>query len=174
MKEIKLIITGNMGAGKTTLISSISDIPPVRTEVPISGEGARGDKTTTTVALDYGALTLGKDRKLLIFGTPGQRRYDFMCKILARGALGIVVLIDHASKEPADDLGYYLDLFRDTITEASAVIGITHVDEKPKLPMQPYYDVLEQRGLGLPVFSVDARKRTDTVMMLEALLATLH
>ena len=117
VKDIKLIVTGSMGAGKTTVVSTISDIPPIRTDVPISSDKARGDKTTTTVALDYGSLTLDKERRLLIFGTPGQRRYDFMCKILARGALGVVILIDHACEDPVDDLRYYLDLFRDTIED---------------------------------------------------------
>jgi uncharacterized protein len=174
LREIKLIVTGSMGAGKTTVIAAISDIPPVRTDVPISGEGARGDKTTTTVALDYGALRLDKERRLLIFGTPGQRRYDFMCKILARGALGIVILIDHAGGAPAEDLGYYLDLFAETIAESSAVIGVTHTDERPATSLQPYYDVLAERDLALPVFTIDARRRDDIVMMLEALLATIH
>ena len=172
MREIKLIVTGSMGAGKTTVIAAISDIPPVRTDVPISGEGARGDKTTTTVALDYGALRLDKDRRLLIFGTPGQRRYDFMCKILARGALGVVILIDHACEDPVDDLRYYLDLFRDTIEDSTAVVGVTHTDEKPDAPLQPYYDLLSERDMPLPVFSIDARRHDHIIMMLEALLET--
>jgi hypothetical protein len=163
-----------MGAGKTTVVGAISDIPPVCTDVPITGDGARGDKTMTTVALDYGALRLDGDRRLLIFGTPGQRRYDFMCRILARGALGIVILIDHAGQDPAEDLSYYLDLFAETIAESSAVIGVTHTDERPATTLQPYYDVLATRDLALPVFTIDARRREDIVMMLEALLATIH
>ena len=172
MKDIKLIVTGSMGAGKTTVVSTISDIPPIRTDVPISSDKARGDKTTTTVALDYGSLTLDKERRLLIFGTPGQRRYDFMCKILARGALGVVILIDHACKDPVDDLRYYLDLFRDTIEDSTAVVGVTHTDEKPDAPLQPYYDLLAERDMPLPVFSIDARRHDHIIMMLEALLAT--
>ena len=172
VKDIKLIVTGSMGAGKTTVVSTISDIPPIRTDVPISSDKARGDKTTTTVALDYGSLTLDKERRLLIFGTPGQRRYDFMCKILARGALGVVILIDHACEDPVDDLRYYLDLFRDTIEDSTAVVGVTHTDEKPDAPLQPYYDLLAERDMPLPVFSIDARRHDHIIMMLEALLAT--
>ena len=172
MKDIKLIITGSMGAGKTTVVSTISDIPPIRTDVPVSADKVRGDKTTTTVALDYGSLTLDKERRLLIFGTPGQRRYDFMCKILARGALGVVILIDHACKDPVDDLRYYLNLFKDTIEDSTAVIGVTHTDEKPDAPLQPYYDLLEEREMPLPVFSIDARRHDHIIMMLEALLET--
>lgn len=173
MNEIKLIITGSVGAGKTTVVTVMSDFPPARTEVALPASQFRGDKTTTTVAMDYGATTLEDGRRLLIFGTPGQRRYDFMCKILARGALGVVILIDHAGTGPADDLAYYLDLFRDTIAEAGAVIGVTHTDERPGDPMQPYYDVLADRNLVLPVFRVDARRRDHIMTMLEALVATV-
>lgn len=174
MNEIKLIITGSVGAGKTTIVTVMSDFPPAQTEVALPASQVRGDKTTTTVAMDYGATTLDDGRRLLIFGTPGQRRYDFMCKILARGALGVVVLIDHAATDPTGDLAYYLDLFKDTIADAGAVIGVTHTDERPDLPMQPYYDVLAERGLVLPVFRVDARRRDHIMTMLEALVATVE
>ena len=174
MTEIKLIITGNMGAGKTTAIAALSEFPPVRTEVPVGAEQVRGDKTTTTVALDYGARQLDNGRRLLIFGTPGQRRFDFMCRILARGAVGVVILIDHAAANPPDDLEYYIDLFKDTIADCGAVIGITHVDERPDVPLDAYHEVLSRRRLMLPVFTVDARRRDHIVTMIEALLAIVH
>jgi len=173
VNEIKLIITGSVGAGKTTVVTVMSDFPPAQTEVALPANQVRGDKTTTTVAMDYGATTLEDGRRLLIFGTPGQRRYDFMCKILARGALGVVILIDHAGTDPTSDLTYYLDLFRDTIAEAGAVIGVTHTDERPDIPMQGYYDVLASQDLILPVFRVDARRRDHIMTMLEALVATV-
>ncbi|HYF09413.1 MAG TPA: ATP/GTP-binding protein [Acetobacteraceae bacterium] len=173
MNEIKLIITGSMGAGKTTLVTAMSDFPPAQTEVALPASQFRGTKTTTTVAMDYGATTLEDGRKLLIFGTPGQRRFDFMCKILARGALGVVILIDHASDSAEDDLAYYLDLFRDTINEAGAVIGVTHTDERPNGSMNGYYEILASRALVLPVFRVDARRKDHIMTMLEALVATV-
>ena len=174
MTDIKLIITGSMGAGKTTVVTAISEFPPVRTEVPVGADQVRGDKTTTTVALDYGAMTLEDGRRLLIFGTPGQRRFDFMCKILARGALGVVILIDHAGGDPAGDLTYYMDLFRETIAEAGAVIGVTHTDERPNALLQLYHDVLARQDMVLPVFSIDARRRDHIITMLEALIATIQ
>jgi signal recognition particle receptor subunit beta len=171
--EIKLIVTGSMGAGKTTFVTAISDFPPVRTDVPITADQVRGDKTTTTVALDYGAMTLDDGRRLLIFGTPGQRRYDFMCRILARGALGVVILIDHAGDDPEGDLGYYVDLFRETIADTGAVVGVTHVDEKPGSSLHPYHEVLASRELVLPVFSIDARRQDHIVTVCEALIAMI-
>lgn len=174
MNDIKLIITGNMGSGKTTAISALSEMPPIRTEVPITGERARGDKTTTTVALDYGACQLDDGRRLLIFGTPGQRRFDFMCRILARGAVGVVILIDHAAADPADDLEYYVDLFKDTIADSGAVVGVTHVDETADASLDLYHERLRNRSLILPVFKVDARRRDHVITMIEALLATIQ
>ena len=171
MTDLKLIITGSMGAGKTTVVTAISDIAPVRTDVPVGADQVRGDKTTTTVALDYGSMMLDDGRKLLIFGTPGQRRYDFMCRLLGRGALGVIVLVDHAGPDPAGDLAYYMDLFRDTIADASAVIGITHMDERPDVGLQIYYDVLASQDRVLPVFRVDARNRSHIMLMIEALVA---
>ena len=173
MTDIKLIVTGSMGAGKTAIVTAISEFPPVRTEVPVGAEQVRGDKTTTTVALDYGAMTLEDGRRLLIFGTPGQRRFDFMCKILARGALGVVILLDHAGQDPAGDLAYYMDLFNEVISESGAVIGVTHQDERPDATLRPYHEVLRKRGVVLPVFTVDARRRDHALKMIEALIAAI-
>ncbi len=171
MTGLKIIITGSMGAGKTTIVTILSDIPPVRTEVPVGSDQVRGDKTTTTVAMDYGTMALDDGRKLLIFGTPGQRRYDFMCKVLARGALGVIILLDHAGPDPTGDLAYYMDLFRDTIAGARAVIGVTHMDERPDIGLQIYHDVLASQDRVLPVFGVDARNRSHIMLMIEALVA---
>ncbi len=174
MSGNRLIITGSKGSGKTSAIAALSEFPPVLTEVPVGAEQARGDRTTTTVALDYGARHLDNGRSLLIFGTPGQRRFDFMCPILARGAVGIIILIDHAAANPHDDLDYYVELFKDSIADCGAVIGITHVDERPELPLDAYHEILDRRRLMLPVFSVDARRRDHIVTMIDALLASVH
>jgi signal recognition particle receptor subunit beta len=76
---IKLVISGSMGAGKTSAIEAISGIPPIRTDVAISDEESlRPGKKTTTVAMDYGEFKLDEGQLLVIFGTPGQERYDYM------------------------------------------------------------------------------------------------
>lgn len=173
MTEIKLIVTGSVGAGKTTLVTALSESPPVRTEVPVAADQVRGDKTTTTVALDYGSMTLEDGRRLLIFGTPGQRRFDFMCKVLARGALGVIILLDQAGQDPVGDLAYYMDLFDELISESGAVIGVTHGDECSNATLQPYHDVLRKRDAVLPVFSVDARRKDHVMTMIEALIAMI-
>lgn len=97
----KIIIAGGLGVGKTTLIGSISEIPPLRTEALMTAGSVAHDnlvgvegKTTTTVAMDFGRVTLSNDLILFLFGTPGQDRFQYMWDEIARGAVGVVVLVD--------------------------------------------------------------------------------
>lgn len=173
INELKLIFTGTMGAGKTTAISTISEIPLVSTEAAnLDQESAR--KATTTVAMDYGEVTLDDGDKLRLYGTPGQERFRFMWEILARGALGVVILVDNARPDPLEDLGIYLDNFSGLIQKASAVIGITRTDIALQPTVDDYYSYLIERGIMLPVFVADVRQRADVLMLVDALLSTLE
>lgn len=171
---IKLVITGTMGAGKTTAVAAISAVRAARTEAPIFMGAIKDGKTTTTVGFDYGYLTLADGRVVHIFGTPGQPRYEFMCRILSRGAIGLVILIDHDSSQNLEEFRYFLKLFRELIAETGAVVGVTHTDLAPEKPFDVYYEVLEQHGLFLPVLPVDVRERDHVVLLLETLMTTLE
>jgi signal recognition particle receptor subunit beta len=172
--QIKIVITGSVGAGKTTAIATISEVLPIRTEVTPTEESVIRKKSTTTVAMDYGELTLEDGEKLYVYGTPGQRRFDFMCSILTKGALGLIVLIDNTDEKPLEELEYYLNLNAKFLKDHVAVIGVTHFDRSPNPSIDDYYEMLEERGDPWPVMQIDARSAEDVVTLLNTLLASLE
>ena len=113
MQTVKMVITGPFSAGKTEFIRSISEIDVVTTDEAISADSAEyGTKAATTVAMDFGRITVDDDLVLYLFGTPGQRRFDFMWEILAEGMLGFVVMVDSAKPETFREAKSILETFR--------------------------------------------------------------
>src|SRR5712692_97129 len=111
MQTVKMVVTGPFNSGKTQFIQSVSEIDVVSTERKITSEAERV-KENTTVAMDFGRITVDDDLVLYLFGTPGQRRFDFMWEILAEGMLGFVVMVDSTKPETFREAKSILETFR--------------------------------------------------------------
>lgn len=169
----KIIFTGPVGAGKTTAINVISDIPTVRTE-SIATDMTRDQKHETTVAMDYGRINLPNNTAVHLYGTPGQERFDFMWEILVEGGIGLVLLINNDRPNPIQDMRFFVSAFKDFIQNTALVIGVTHTDLKAQPSVSDYQRELSAIGLqGIPVFEVDTRERRDIVLLIESLLCSI-
>jgi signal recognition particle receptor subunit beta len=165
MAHTKFIFAGPPGVGKSTAIAAISDKPPIMTDVAATDEVA-AIKAMTTVAMDYGEFDVGDGSVVRLYGTPGQKRFDFMWRILLKGALGLIVLIDNSRDDPLADLCNYLDDFGDFAGAdgSGVVIGITRLGERPAPSLDDYTELLMN----------DMRKRDDVLMLMDALLVSLE
>ncbi|MGH2811454.1 MAG: GTP-binding protein [Actinomycetota bacterium] len=167
MAQVKIVVTGPFGAGKTTLIKTISEIAVVSTERGIS-DHTKVHKKDTTVAMDFGRITIDDGLVLYLFGTPGQERFDFMWEILAEGMLGFVLMVDAERRESLDEATRILDAFS-TFGSHPYVVAVN------KHGNDPDESVAEaRRTLGLngevPVLPLDALDRQSVKEVLLALL----
>src|SRR5690242_15105835 len=164
---VKIVVTGPFAAGKTTLIRTISEITVLSTEKGITDE-TRSRKTDTTVAMDFGRITIDRDLVLYLFGTPGQDRFDFMWEILGEGMLGYVLLVDANRPDSLDEAVGILDSFRRMARVPFVVAlnrseGITPADETAVRSAL-------QLGPEVAVVPCDATDRESVKSVLLALL----
>lgn len=172
LQEYKLVFVGPMGAGKTTAISAISEIRPVTTEAA-NTRHSECDKDTTTVAMDYGELTLPDGARLRLYGTPGQERFEFMWQIHAKGALGVVVLIDGSRPDPLADLTLYAGKFAAMVGASRMVVGVSRY-ANGDASVSRCAALLRELGIESPVVSADVRRPRDVRMLLEILFTRIE
>ena len=170
-QAVKILIVGAFGVGKTTLVGSVSEIEPLRTEevmteasVGVDDLAGLSTKTTTTVAMDFGRITLSPELVLYLFGTPGQRRFWDLWDGLAEGALGVLVMVDTRRLEDSFEVLEQLELR-----------GLPFAVAINQFPDSEQYEPDEIRGaLDLlpeaPVVVCDARRRTSSVNALISLV----
>ena len=169
---VKLVVAGGFGVGKTTAVSSVSEIPLLTTEAAITEVAAQIDRTgevpdkvTTTVALDFGRITIDDELKLYLFGTPGQDRFGFMWHELAKGALGALVIVD---TRRLDDCYAAVDYFEHTDVPFVVAINrfhgvLAHEMEEVRWALAISEDT--------PLIAFDARDRRSVI---DALLTVLR
>ncbi len=172
MSNYKIIFTGPVGAGKTTAISSLSDIPVIATDESAS-DMTVNRKQTTTVAMDYGLMKLDAGERIHLYGTPGQERFNFMWEILSKGGIGLVLLLDNTRTDPFQDMRFFISSFEDFIAKTNLAIGVTRMDLDQTPSMADYHDELGRIGIKPPIFEIDARKRNDVNQLVEGLLYSL-
>lgn len=171
--EYKIIFGGQVGAGKTSAIDALSDIPVAKTEAKATDE-VKVLKDTTTVAMDYGLINLPDGEKVHLYGTPGQERFSFMWDVLTMGGLGLVLLLDNSQPDPIKELEFYVKSFSTFIAKNPVVIGITHMDNSPQPKLSEHIAKLKELGVSAPVYEVDARNKEDIRTLMMTLLSILE
>ncbi|WP_018624074.1 GTP-binding protein [Kangiella aquimarina] len=163
----KLVVIGDVGAGKSTLIRTLSEIETVDTDVTSSKNIG---KPLTTVGIDYGRITLGEGDAIGLYGVPGQKRYSFIWDMVKEDIWACILLVKAEHLRAPDKLIDLINVFINDKEYCPLAIGVTHTDIKA-INQVVIQKVLQEKGVNAPVFSVDARKKQSSLLLLHTLLS---
>ena len=166
-QAVKIVVTGPFAAGKTTLIRTISEITVLSTERGIT-DSTRSRKAETTVAMDFGRITIDRELVLYLFGTPGQERFDFMWEILGEGMLGYVLLVDSSRPETLGEAQHILDAFR-RMARVPFVVALNRPEANGSIGEDLVRSALDLEP-HVPVVPCDATDKDSVKSVLLALL----
>lgn len=175
MQTVKMVITGPFSSGKTQFIQSVSEIDVVSTERKISSE-AEKIKESTTVAMDFGRITVDAELVLYLFGTPGQKRFDFMWEILSEGMLGFVVMVDSTRPETFREAKSILETFR-AYAPTPYVVAANKQDKPEAWPIEDLRIALrlDPNVKLLPCTATDKEKVKEVLLeLLYSILAEME
>ena len=167
-QAVKVVVTGPFSAGKTTLIRTISEITVLSTERGIT-DSTRKRKAETTVAMDFGRITIDRDLVLYLFGTPGQDRFDFMWEILGEGMIGYLLLVDVSREESVQEAASILEAFR-RMARVPFVVGLNRASADDHLLVESVRSRLDIPS-DVAILPCDA---TDKESVKNVLLALLY
>ena len=173
MQTVKMVVTGPFNAGKTKFIQSVSEIDVVSTERKISSTTEKSVKGTTTVAMDFGRITVDEDLVLYLFGTPGQKRFDFMWEILSEGMLGFIVMVDSARPETFREARSILQTFR-AYAPTPYVVAANKQDDKDAWEMEDIRHALRLEAKVKILPCVATERDTVKAVLLELLYNILE
>lgn len=172
MQTVKMVVTGPFAAGKTEFIQSVSEIDVVSTERQIS-DFTRTIKRQTTVAMDFGRITVDEDLVLYLFGTPGQKRFDFMWEILSEGMLGFIVMVDAARSETFKEAKQVIEIFRN-YANTPFVVAANKQDLEDAWPPEDLQILLELEPHVKVLPCVATEKESVKTVLLELLYSILE
>jgi len=168
----KLAIVGEVGAGKTMMVSTLSEISPIKTEAKSSIDIG---KEYTTVGIDYGRISLSEDTALGLYGVPGQERYSFLWEIVNNNLWGLLIMIKFGGTPDYENLEKLLSFFAPKDNETTCVIAITHCESADEQDLEALslevQLMLQSHQIVAPILNVDPRDRDSAITVLHILNA---
>ena len=170
MDYMKLAIVGEVGSGKTELVTTLSEISPFATEVESSIDIG---KKYTTVGIDYGRIAISDDTALGLYGVPGQKRYSFIWEMVNESLWGLLFLVKFSEKVDYENIESQINFFKPHEKGTASIVGVTHCEqasagERGALNIE-LSSLFEHHGIQAPVLNLDPREGQSAMLLLQAI-----